>query len=45
MEKKREERRVQAELWREWSRHRDDMDCDDLKVYIYIHHSTGLLKS
>jgi len=37
MEKKREERRVQAELWREWSRHRDDMDCDDLKVYIYIY--------
>ena len=32
MEKKREERRIQAELWREWSRHRDDLECDDLKV-------------
>jgi bromodomain adjacent to zinc finger domain protein 1A len=32
MEKKREEKRIQAELWREWSRHRDDLECDDLKV-------------
>ena len=32
MEKKREERRIQAELWREWRQPRDDMDCDDLKV-------------
>ncbi|WAR18255.1 BAZ1A-like protein [Mya arenaria] len=34
VEKKREERRIQTELWREWSKHRDDMDCDDLKCKV-----------
>ena len=44
MEKKREERRIQAELWREWSRHRDDLECDDLKVIfnLYLFYSIKL---
>lgn len=27
-----EERRIQAEIYKEWSRQRDDLECDDLKV-------------
>ena len=31
-EKKREEQKQKAEHLKEWSRPRDDMECDDLKV-------------
>ena len=31
-EKKREEKRIEMERLKEWSRPRDDMECDDLKV-------------
>ena len=32
IEKKREEKRIEMELFREWNQPRDDLDCDDLKV-------------
>jgi len=32
VEKRREEKRIQAENLKEWSRLRDDLECDDLKV-------------
>ena len=31
-EKKREEKRIQAEYLKEWSRPRDDLECEDLQV-------------
>ena len=31
-EKKKEEKRVREEFLKDWSRHRDDLECDDLKV-------------
>lgn len=34
VEKRREEKRIQAEQLKEWSRPRDDMECDDLKVIL-----------
>ena len=37
-EQKMEEKRVQAELYREWSRMRDDMECDDLRVSDLVPH-------
>ena len=36
MEKRREEKRIQAENLKEWSRLRDDLECDDLKVSLSI---------
>lgn len=31
-DKKREEKKKEMERLKEWSRHREDMECDDLKV-------------
>ena len=35
-EKKREEKKKQMEQLKEWSRPREDMECDDLKVMVGI---------
>ena len=35
-EKDREEKRKREEFLKEWSKHRDDLECDDLKVEIKI---------
>jgi hypothetical protein len=34
-----EERRIQAEIYKEWSRQRDDLECDDLKVPTEIYNT------
>lgn len=34
--KKLEEKRRELELYREWAKPRDDLECDDLKVSIGI---------
>ena len=31
-----EEKRIEMEYMREWSRLREDMECDDLRVIFYL---------
>lgn len=38
--KKMEEKRREIEMFREWSRPRDDLECDDLKVNCFQLHLT-----